>query len=143
MVGSDINPVLLAQARAGRYSLIETNRGLSPHIVSRYLIAKDGGYQVRDDVRERAAFYERNILDPWYPFKSDIILCRNTLIYFDIADRIKALARFHRALSNHGYLLLGTAEGTRHLHTGFAPTEINGANIFTKINNAFHEHKVD
>lgn len=132
LVGSDINPSLLIQAKAGTYSAVEANRGLSPELINRYLISGKGGYQIRDEIRQKTSFYERNILDSWFPFRADIILCRNTLIYFDIPDRIKALRRFHRALNDRGYLLMGTAESTRHLHSGFSLADINGTNIFMK-----------
>jgi chemotaxis protein methyltransferase CheR len=132
LAGSDINPALLTQAKAGTYSPIEVKRGLSQDLIGRYFICGRDNYQVKEEIRHRVVFHERNILESWYPFKPDIIMCRNTLIYFDISTRRKILERFYRILAEHGYLIMGTAESPRHLHPGFRPAEIQGGNIFVK-----------
>jgi chemotaxis protein methyltransferase CheR len=132
IVGSDINPKLLAQAESGRYSHLEVNRGLPAKLLVTYFNQVGGAFQVCDRIRSRVSFVERNILEAWSPFEPDIILCRNTLIYFDLSTRKRIVGRLHAALSNLGYLLMGTAEGTRHLHAGFSPVQIPGANVFIK-----------
>jgi chemotaxis protein methyltransferase CheR len=132
LAGSDINPALLMQAKAGTYSPIEVKRGLSQDLLDRYFICRKDNYQVLDEIRRRVVFHERNILESWYPFKPDIIMCRNTLIYFDLSTRRRILERFYRILPEHGYLVMGTAESPRHLHPGFRPAEIQGGNIFVK-----------
>lgn len=132
LVGNDINPRLVAQAASGIYSHLEVNRGLPSRLLLKYFNQVPGGFQVSDIIRSRVSFVERNILESWKPFESDIILCRNTLIYFDLATRKRVLGRIHSALAPHGYLLLGTAESTRHLHSGFTSAELRGANAFVK-----------
>lgn len=132
LVGSDINPRLIAQAESGIYSNLEVNRGLPARLLLKYFHQVGGSFQVCDPIRSRVSFVERNILQSWRPFTPDIILCRNTLIYFDLATRKRILGRIHTALAAGGYLLMGTAESTRHLHTGFVGADMQGANVFTK-----------
>lgn len=132
IVGSDINPRLLDQAESGRYSHLEVNRGLPAKLLVKYFDQVGGAFQVCDQMRSRVTFVEKNILEAWIPFEADIILCRNTLIYFDLPTRKRILARIHTALSNSGYLLMGTAESTRHLSTDFSPAHVAGANVFVK-----------
>jgi chemotaxis protein methyltransferase CheR len=133
IVGSDINPALIEQAQSGTYSHLEVNRGLPARLLVKYFSQVGGAFQISPEIRSRVSFVEKNILDSWRPFEADLILCRNTLIYFDLSTRKRVLGRIHGALSDTGYLLLGTAESTRHLHLGFSPAAIPGANAFMKI----------
>jgi len=133
LVGSDINPRLIAQAQNGIYSHLEVNRGLPARLLLKYFRQVGSSFQVCDAIRSRVSFFERNILESWRPFTPDIILCRNTLIYFDLAARKRILGRVHTALAPGGYLLMGTAESTRLLHTGFVGADIPGANVFTRV----------
>jgi chemotaxis protein methyltransferase CheR len=139
LVGSDINPRLVNQATSGVYSHLEINRGLPSRLLLKYFIQVPGGFQVCDTIRSRVSFVERNILESWKPFQADVILCRNTLIYFDLATRKRVLSRIHSALAPYGYLLLGTAESTRHLHPGFKSADIPGVNAFVKTAPAPHD----
>src|SRR5207245_10557451 len=40
----------------------------------------------------------------------DLLICRNTLMYFTAETQSRILARFHYALDDDGYLFLGRAE---------------------------------
>ena len=40
----------------------------------------------------------------------DLLVCRNTLMYFNAEVQAKILARFHFAVNDGGYLFLGKAE---------------------------------
>ena len=42
--------------------------------------------------------------------KPDLILCRNALIYFDKASKMKVIHSFASVLQSHGYLILGRTE---------------------------------
>jgi chemotaxis protein methyltransferase CheR len=133
IAGSDINPRLIAQAESGIYSNLEVNRGLPARLLLKYFQQVGGSFQVCDAIRSRVSFIEKNILETWQPSTPDIILCRNTLIYFDLATRRRVLGKIHAALAPGGYLLMGTAESTRHLHTGFVAADIPGANVFVRV----------
>jgi two-component system CheB/CheR fusion protein len=62
----------------------------------------------------------------------DLLVCRNTLMYFNAEVQARVLTRFHYALNDNGYLFLGKAEMA--LSTGrlFAPVD-SRLRIFLKV----------
>lgn len=132
LLASDINPSLLTQAREGLYSSIEVNRGLPARLLLKYFSQEPRGYRVIDELRSKITFFEQNLVKTWPPFHADLILLRNVLIYFDLGSRVKVLRAVHRTLVPDGYLMLGTAESPRYLHSGFEPASVLGANVYTR-----------
>jgi chemotaxis protein methyltransferase CheR len=132
LLASDINPWLLSQAREGLYSPLEVNRGLPARLLLKYFTQEPHGYRVKEELRNKISFFERNLVKTWPPFQADIILLRNVLIYFDLGSRLKVLKAIHRSLAPDGYLMMGTAESPRYLHNGFEPAHIQGANVFVR-----------
>ncbi|MFM6312298.1 MAG: CheR family methyltransferase, partial [Dolichospermum sp.] len=53
----------------------------------------------------------------------DLLVCRNTLMYFNLETQGRIINRFHFALNDHGYLFLGKAEML-----------VTHANLFTPVN---------
>ena len=106
---SDLHEPSLASAREGYYAgdLISD---IGADRLARYFIEHEGGYQVRQELRDTIVFTPHNVLsDP--PFsKLDFVSCRNVLIYLrrDVQPRILEL--FHYALQPDGFLVLGTSE---------------------------------
>jgi chemotaxis protein methyltransferase CheR len=132
LLASDINPWLLSQAREGLYSSLEVNRGLPARLLLKYFSQEPQGYRVKEELRSKIVFFEQNLVKTWPPFQADIILLRNVLIYFDLSSRVKVLKAIHRTLAPDGYLMMGTAESPRYLHSGFEPAHIPGANVYVR-----------
>ena len=106
---SDLHEHSLGRARGGFYpGDIETD--VSPERLRRFFIKEDGGYRIREEVREIVVFAPHNLLnDP--PFsKIDLITCRNVLIYLQRDVQQEVIELFHFALRPDGFLTLGTAE---------------------------------
>jgi two-component system CheB/CheR fusion protein len=62
----------------------------------------------------------------------DLLMCRNTLMYFNAETQERILARFHFALNDGGFLFLGNAE-TLLTHTNiFTPVDMKNR-VFTKV----------
>ena len=49
----------------------------------------------------------------------DLVLCRNVLIYFDLATRERILAQIRGTLRPGGYLVLGASETTLNVKVDF------------------------
>lgn len=126
---SDINPALLEQARAGVYSPLEVSRGLPLHLLEKHFSRVDAGYQVHDCIKSKVDFFEQNLVQTWPPFQADIILLRNVLIYFDPRSRIRVLKAIHRSLAPDGFLIMGTAENPRSMHSGFTTAQVPGSDF--------------
>jgi len=63
--GTDINLEVLAQARAGRYSALEVNRGLPALYLARYMERDGTSYVLSEKIRKRASFDKLNFVGPW------------------------------------------------------------------------------
>ena len=73
---------------------------------------KDNQYfQVKDYIKKMILFKRFNLLEP-FPFKGKfhVIFCRNVMIYFDDATRIKLVKKFYEYLYPNGYLIIGASE---------------------------------
>ena len=106
---SDLHERSLERAREGVYTGdIETD--VSGVRLRRFFKSVEGGYQVRDEVRDVVTFASHNLLgDP--PFsRLDLIACRNVLIYLQRSVQVDVMQVFHYALRAQGWLLLGSSE---------------------------------
>ncbi|GMA57966.1 hypothetical protein GCM10025858_24690 [Alicyclobacillus sacchari] len=81
----------------------------------------DAGYQVKPEIRKMIIFAPHNITkDP--PFiNTDLITCRNMLIYLQPDVQHRILSLFHFALHSHGFLFLGPSESIGRLANLFVP----------------------
>lgn len=83
---------------------------ISMERLARYFTKKGDSYQVKSRIRERVIFAYHNILkDP--PFaRTDLISCRNLLIYLQIPLQKRVLNNFKFSLNPNGFLFLGSSE---------------------------------
>lgn len=111
IVATDMSDQILAKARSGLYSDFEARRGLSEQRLKRWF--KLDGYSWRIDpaLQQMVSFRPHNLLHGVAGMGSfDIILCRNVLIYFDVAQKRSILRDLARSIPADGSLLLGSAE---------------------------------
>ncbi|MGF9562881.1 protein-glutamate O-methyltransferase CheR [Neorhizobium sp. JUb45] len=114
ILATDIDPKILAQARAGVYdeNALET---VSPAMRKQWFREVDAGgrrkFQVDDRVKKLITFNELNLMAQW-PFKGnfDVIFCRNVVIYFDEPTQMKIWSRFASLLPDAGHLYIGHSE---------------------------------
>lgn len=112
IIGTDLAEKVLVKARAGEYSQLEVNRGLPAALLMRYFKKKGSSWHICDSIKAMVKFEKANLLtvSPAQLGTFDIILCRNVLIYFDLATKSKVLSSLHSCLMPQGYLFLGAAE---------------------------------
>jgi len=83
-------------------------------LFQRYFTAVDGGWQLNDSVRRSVEFGVGNLLEPngWNAARNryDLVFCRNLLIYFSPAARLRALTELERLILPGGLLAVGHAE---------------------------------
>lgn len=118
---SDISRSVLAKARRGIYreaSFRET--GASTRL--RYFAQKESLMRVSDEVKRHVDFVHMNLLDEAKTTllgAMDVILCRNVIIYFDLATKQRVMSTFHRKLRPGGYMLLGHSESLVNVTSDF------------------------
>ncbi len=118
---SDISRAVLARARTGLYR--ETSfRDADASLRMRYFTRKDGISKISDEVRRHVDFMYLNLVDEAklaLVGKMDVILCRNVIIYFDLATKKRVMKSFHAKLRPGGCLLLGRSESLANVTTDF------------------------
>lgn len=109
LFASDLHQGSLAIAREGLYTG-DISSDVTAARLQRFFTEEEGGYRVRQHVRELVVFSPHNLLsDP--PFsRIDLISCRNLLIYLDREIQAHVIELFHYALRSEGFLTLGSSE---------------------------------
>lgn len=123
LLATDVSPTVLVAARQGLYRperLLEVPEAT----LKRYFAKQGETYRLADRIREMVRFERHNLMGPQEFPKTDMILCRNVLIYFSRAEQERILKRFSAALATGGFLVLGRSEALsgeirRHFHPEF------------------------
>jgi two-component system CheB/CheR fusion protein len=106
---SDVDEDALAQARAASYREVVLD-SVPEAMRRKYFIRRDRRFVFREDLRPSIIFGRHDLVQDAPIPRLDLLTCRNTLMYLDTATQGSILTRFHRALTDAGYLLLGEAE---------------------------------
>ena len=92
----------------------------------------DDQYVFRRDLR-RSVIFGRNDLTKDAPIsRVDLLVTRNTLMYFNVDTQESILRRFHFALNDPGYLFLGKAEMLLSHDDRFEPLDLR-VRLFRKV----------
>lgn len=107
--GTDVDAGVLAAARQGQFGL-ERLHDLPDYYRDRYFTEERGRFLLSPDLKRMVTFEEGNLQrDEAYP-ASDLILCRNVLIYFERSQQERIIRGFAQALRPGGILVLGKSE---------------------------------
>jgi len=110
ILGSDVSPQAIAQARNGLYSQFEVQRGLPIADLLARFDQEGDDWRVKAMLKARTNFTIHNLLDTPPAGQFDIILCRNVLLYFSAERRRAVLDRLASAIAPDGMLILGAGE---------------------------------
>jgi two-component system CheB/CheR fusion protein len=128
---TDVDEPALAQARLAIYDA-KGVKGLEPELLGKYFERLGSQYVFRTDLRRVMIFGRHDLMQDAPMPRLDLVVCRNTLMYFNAEVQARILARFHFALNDQGFLFLGKAEMLL-THTGlFSPANL-GHRVFTKV----------
>lgn len=111
ITGTDIDKRIVERARRGVFSADDT-RDAPSALLSRFFDAQaDGTWVVKGEVKPLVRFEQGDLLRiPARKEKYDLVLCRNTVIYFtdDVRDALHE--RLVQSLRPGGYLVVGATE---------------------------------
>jgi two-component system CheB/CheR fusion protein len=134
IIATDIDNAALAQARRAVYTAKDVE-AVPSNIKDKYFLSKEDAYIFRPDLRKFVIFGRHDLIRDTPISNIDLLICRNTLMYFNAETQSKILAGFHFSLKDAGYLFLGRAELLL-THTDlFAPVSMKHR-IFKKAVNA-------
>jgi chemotaxis protein methyltransferase CheR len=111
IIASDISQSVLFLAKLGRYDQHVISRGLAEDIRNRYF-KFDGKVWVLDEsIKQMVNFRKLNLQEDFnFIGKTDILFCRNVLIYFSENFKKDLLKRFNQLLQPSGHLIVGSSE---------------------------------
>jgi len=120
---TDIDERSLDQARQACYSE-KALEAVPEEVRRKYFIANGQGFVVHGDLRRAVIFGRHDLLQDAPISHLDLLLCRNTLMYFNADTQSRILSRFHFAVRESGYLFLGRAEMLLTHGQLFTPVEL-------------------
>jgi len=128
---TDLDEAALSDGRHAVYSSAELE-DVPAELRGRYFEEANGRATLRADIR-RAVIFGRNdlLLDPPIS-RIDLIVSRNTLMYFGAEAQRKILANFHFALNPDGVLFLGRSEVLLTRSNLFVPIDLK-RRVFAKV----------
>ena len=106
---TDVDAQCIETAGVGQYPESAAAE-IPPERLERFFVKKGDRFVIKNELRQCIVFARHNLLaDP--PFtKMDLVVCRNTLIYFNTAAQEHALRSLQYAIREGGALLLGSSE---------------------------------
>ena len=107
---TDADDEALVAARHGRYQESVLLEALGEETAHRYFDFEDGVGAFRSDLRSSLIFGRHDLVQDPPISRLDLVVCRNTLMYFTSPVQLNILATFHFALNPGGYLFLGKSE---------------------------------
>jgi chemotaxis protein methyltransferase CheR len=134
VMGSDISRQVVAHARQGVYGP-SSFRSTDVYFQRKYFQEQDGRYRVRDDVRAICSFGQLNLLQTErFPVlgASDVVLCRNVLMYLSHEARHRIVEAFFDNLVPGGYLLLGHSESLLNVTTRFEVVHLKSDLVYRR-----------
>ncbi len=128
---TDIDDEALSQARQASYQP-KVLQSLPQDLLLRYFERSGDRHVFRSDLRRSVIFGRHDLVQDAPISRLDLLVCRNTLMYFNAETQNRVLARLHFALKGGGFLFLGKAEMLlTHAHL-FTPIDLKHR-IFSKV----------
>ncbi|MEH2121872.1 CheR family methyltransferase [Nostoc sp.] len=128
---TDVDEEALNQARQAMYSAKDI-QAVPDELRQKYFEILGNWYVFRSDLRRSVIFGHHDLLEDAPISHLDLLVSRNTMMYFNSETQGRILARFHFALNDTGYLFLGKAEMLSMHSRLFTPLDLKNR-IFTKV----------
>jgi two-component system CheB/CheR fusion protein len=120
---TDVDESALNEARQAIYTDQQIQSVPEP-LREKYFDRVNNRYSFRKDLRRSIIFGRHDLLADAPISRVDLLICRNTLMYFNAEAQTQVLSRFDFALNGSGYLFLGKAEMLLTRSAAFVPLDI-------------------
>lgn len=118
--GTDVNTVVLKEARMGIYSYRNIKSyaenyqlsGLKGSLTDHFTVLYDAA-TIHSELKANTLFSVHNLISDTVFNEFQLITCRNVFIYFETSLQEKILDLFYKSLCPHGFLCLGSKETIR------------------------------
>jgi len=107
---TDVDDSALTQARHAVYGPRAVDPIPEP-LRNKYFEQSPGRqFTVKNELRRSVIFGRHDLIQDAPISRLDLLICRNTLMYFNSETQSRILARFHFAVNENGFLFLGKSE---------------------------------
>lgn len=106
---TDVDEDALNVARMATYSA-RAAEALPPELLAKYFTPSGSSFALHKDLRRVVLFGRHDLLQDAPISRIDVLVCRNTLMYFNAEAQTRVLHNLHFALAPDGVLFLGKAE---------------------------------
>jgi two-component system, chemotaxis family, CheB/CheR fusion protein len=128
---TDADEEALQQGRAAAYSA-KAVESLPQGALDKFFERSDHRFVFRKDLRRSVIFGRNDLVQDAPISRIDLLVCRNTLMYFNAETQERILRRFHFALDPDGVLLLGKSEMLLSHGDLFTPIDLK-RRVFRKV----------
>jgi two-component system CheB/CheR fusion protein len=128
---TDVDEDALTQGRHATYNA-RAVESVPDALRTKYLEPFNGGFVFRGDMRRSVIFGRHDLIHDPPISRVDLLVSRNTLMYFEAETQEQILRSFHFALRNHGALFLGKAEAIANRSQLFIPIDLK-RRVFRKV----------
>ena len=128
---TDVDEEGLAQARHAAYSERDI-RAVPSELLEKYFETQGNRYTFRKDLRRSVIFGRNDLVQDAPISRIDLLVSRNTLMYFNAETQSRILSRFHFGLAENGVLFLGKAEMLLSHTNLFVPVDLR-CRVFRKV----------
>ncbi len=121
---TDVDNEALNQARQSSY-LPKQLHEMPGDLLGKYFTQQNGRYVLHKELRRAVIFGRHDLLQDAPISRVDLLLCRNTLMYFNAEAQAKILNNFAFATRQGGFLVLGKAEMLLNRNEFFVPVDLS------------------
>lgn len=120
---TDVDQDALNEARLATHTPQQLSEVPAP-LVEKYLDQAAGHYVFKKEMRPLVIFGRHDLTRETPISRIDLLVCRNTSMYFNVETQSRILARINYALNGPGFLFLGNAEVLLAYADLFAPADL-------------------
>jgi two-component system CheB/CheR fusion protein len=106
---TDVDEEALQTARQASYPA-KAVESVPRELLEKYFERYDSRYVFRSDLRRTVIFGRNDLVQDAPISRIDLLVCRNTLMYFNAETQAQILRRFHFGLDDDGVMVLGKSE---------------------------------
>jgi two-component system, chemotaxis family, CheB/CheR fusion protein len=137
---TDVDEEALKEGRRAVFSVKDTEN-LPAGFVERYFTIDGPTAAMNRELRRAVMFGRLDLLQDAPISRIDLLLCRNTLMYFNAEAQARILSRFSFSVDGNGFLVLGRAEMLFSHEAMFMPVDLQ-RRVFRVIAKANHRDRL-
>jgi len=130
---TDVDMEALSYARHANYTTKQIHN-IPSEVLEKYFERINNHFSIHKELRRGVIFGRHDLVQDAPISRIDLLICRNTLMYFNNETQSKILDRFHFALNSGRFLFLGKAEMLFSRNNLFSPLDLR-QRVFTKLPN--------